>query len=391
MMSGGGTTGTTGGNVDFYFDGFARASSETNWFAWVYGDGKSTNPVTGTISNSIAWNYRAGGSWTDPHKNPIACQWWIDDGQYVLMYKRAQTSAYESLSIGINGTAFNSQDNGAVGYSVTSATVSISTPSASVPVWFAGVTNMTATGIMSDGDSVTLWATNRTLYTANAQQWGTLNKKAIDERVGAMRAMQWTVKTKFALTAINSNFWQGHENYNINSEFSADMKSCYDYAAANIVEGWTNSYGGIPFFFYHFPALPESEGNCGSAFIKKVPGFGYECGISIIRKFYTYALTNLNTSIPHSVDVVMNVSDNQGGYWSDIPGASIQGSTFIYTNFPSSTNSGHSFTLRPLNTGAPSSNEYPSFLEWSNSASTVFQKGFQAPRLQAVIKWETAY
>jgi hypothetical protein len=142
--------------------------------------------------------------------------------------------------------------------------------------------------------------------------------------------------------------------------------------------------------------LPDSEGHYGSAYIDTYYT-GHKCEIVVLRKYFSYSITNLPTHIPHSVDVLMNVStipQNDIGYpqsfWSDIPGGGVQGLTFVYTNIPSSTNSGHTITLRPANTNAPAVDEYPTFDEATANGGRLI-KGFQSPQLQAVIKWEPMF
>jgi hypothetical protein len=201
--------------------------------------------------------------------------------------------------------------------------------------------------------------------------------------VGALRALKWTTATNFTLTGVASNIWQGYYQ-----NAGATAEGAYNSAVAAIAEGWTDQGAN--------PVVDDSEAHFSSVYLTDFFG-GYKCELVVYREFYEYSITNIYPGIPHSVDVLVNVHDipdtdvgyNQS-FWSDIAGGSTQGLTFVYTNIPSSTNSGHTIRLRVANTNPPTASDYPTYGETIAAQSNIV-RGFQAPKIQAIIKWETGF
>jgi hypothetical protein len=124
----------------YYFYGYTRTRFATNWTALIYGTGPGTNPAPGVVSNSWAWNFRRGGEWD-------AGGWVVGDADYALDYRRAVTTGYASVSVSISGTGFDGAS--------TAATVTASASNTPVAYQFAAVTNMIASGALTNGDSIT--------------------------------------------------------------------------------------------------------------------------------------------------------------------------------------------------------------------------------------------
>jgi hypothetical protein len=167
-----------------------------------------------------------------------------------------------------------------------------------------------------------------------------------------------------------------------------NAEAAYDWAAANIAES-TNQF---------FPTTFGAEGLYSDATIEDEGGGYFSAGIVVSREYATYAVSNL-PPIPHSVDVLACVTgippaqrayDVNGEFACDIPGA-VRGVAWIVTNIPTSTATSHTITFRVPNTNAPTPGEYPSYAETITNSTGVgygLRRGFQSPKLQAVIKWE---
>lgn len=341
-------------------DNFSRYwRQSTNWYA-------GTNAIAGTLTRGLAWNFRQGGAWTESG-------WLVSGADYVLDYRRAVTTGYASVTVQIAGTTF--------GGAPTTATVTVSGSNTPVSARFAGVTNMAASGSLTNGDSIALVCTNRTLYTEDVSTWGTINKKVLDERIAALRPLRWTVKD-FTAIYTNSIKFQGYCLYSYGMTTAADA---YNYAQSHMGIGWTDLGPN--------PLVDSSDAHYGAVSVSG-PYLGtYEAEITVWRYYYRYVITNLDTRVPHSVDVLVNayeIPNNDVGYaqefYCDILGASTRGLTWVYTNIATSTNSGHTVVLHVDSTNWPVEGvDYPA---WGGVNQVI---GFQSPKLQAVIKWEPEF
>jgi hypothetical protein len=289
---------------------------------------------------------------------------------------------YESLSVTVQGKAFSdSWTNGTATYP-TSKTVDVTSEWTPLPVKFAGVTNMSASGVMNYGDSVTLLWTNKTAYSPDVSSWMTLNKLNIDERIKALKPLNMTVRVNPTLVIItNTVKYQGF-GWRASSGYEA-----YTRAIADLHWGWRDEGPD--------PVVDFSEAQYGYADVAGPASGEYNSEVTVWRRFYTYMITNISPEVPHTVDVLLNAYDmptedaspSDFEFACDIPGFGQRGVTWIFQTIPSSTNTGHTIQLRTYNTNHPAISEIPEYISDNQQAI----KGFQKPKIQFVIKWEPNY
>ena len=367
------------------FYGYTRRRNSTNWFPYTGGTIGASN-VPGVITEGLAWNYRRGSGWVEipVWPNYISAPgdaWMIQDAGVALRYSRTNAVYSTNVTVSIYGRAFPDVSTN-IATVETSATVSVSGALTAVPTRFAGVTNMTAAGDLAAGDSITLVWTNRTGYSGDASTWGTINKLSLDERIKAVRPLKFTAREPDPTVVITSIIWQGY------SSGHADQLSAYNAAIANIARGWTD-YGADP-------RLPNAEGHYGAVYMSG-GGAPYWCEIVVWRKFARYVFNDIPTNLAHAVDVLVNayeIPDNDVGFdqrlpYCDIPGYSTRGVTWVYTNIPAAATNSHWITLREINTNAPV--EGVDWPYWDAGESNGQIIGFQAPSMQAVLKWQSEY
>lgn len=366
------------------FYGYIKRNGETNWFNY---DGISigTNAVNGSVSNGLAWNYRRGTAWSVGPLSPDYIQapaesWFMRDGGAMLRYSRTN-AAFESVQVTIYGKAFSDDPTNLATHDAV-YTASVSTAVTEIPIKFAGVTNITASGTLAAGDSITLAWTNRNLFTQDIATWGTINKLAIDERLKATKALSFTVEAP-AMSLTTSIIWQGYSSGHTNAA------SAYAAAAAGIGRGYTDLGAA--------PILPNGEGQYGGVYIHENLG-QYSCEIVVWRKHAKYDFTGIPTNLPHDLDLLVNIheipiwegSTMERSIYCDVTGFPGQGETWIYTNLTSMTTNQYSFSLRPVNTNAPIQGaDYPNLEDVDIETNRII--GFQLPKIQSVFKWKTTY
>lgn len=375
------------------FYGYTRRRNSTNWFPYTGGTIGSSN-VPGGITEGLAWNYRRGPSWVEipVWPNYIAApgdSWFIDQAAVALRYSRTNAVYSTNVSVSIYGRAFP-DTIATLGTVETSTTVAVSGALTAVPVKFAGVTNITATGDLAAGDAITLVWTNRTGYCPSAETWGTINKTSLDERIKAVKPLQFTAREP-SFASETSLFWSAQSGY-----FS-DQVSAYNDAVSKLQP--TNNLG---------ESLPgpigeyfSGEGNWGAyvmGFVSSPPQ--YFCNITVQRKYGQFYFNSIPSAIPHEMDVLINAYEAPTNrfsvpgqtafyeFYCDLPGYSTRGVSWIYTNFPAAITNTRIVTLRGINTNHPVEGvDFPYY----DSSYDLYWKGFQAPSIQAVLKWQSEY
>lgn len=372
-----------------YIDGFGLSRYATNWTEWANGSGATTNRVSGRVVETNAWNFRRGGSWSKndyvyPDYAPaLASTWSVTNAGCVLRYTRAtNTLTWDPVTVTVAGQVFNSQTNGPMGFYSTTDVVSVTGQVTVVSPWFSGVSNMIVQGSGQTGDAITVWATNRELYTLSAAQWGTINKRAIDERVAALKTLRWRAKSPAVLSSVTTVKWQGLANS------MATPEAAYNYATSHMVQGWTDVGPN--------PEPSATEAHYGAVGV--TPRFGgvWDAEVVVWRQYYTYTVTGLSTARLHAVDVVMESREcpnNDVGYpetyYCDIPGFVSATRAFVFTNSPPATNSTFTYAIRSVNTNYPGPHEFPPFTFTLDPYYAVM--GFESPNVQFVIQWAPDY